>query len=242
MVEAHAAEVGEGAHRHGSDDLDQLLLEHRSRLAMFDLPLDQVSTGRVAHPFAQHRWLARSTVSEPRHHGGLDAFATEGCSDLERTGRRTCGDRVMPGRVAEGLPAVRFTACPGDAFTPCGLHERRTGVTDLLTKWRAVPLMWTEALRALVCLLPMLVATALDRTTYLVTLGQGAFFFSSLFLPRRLGARFVMGSLVLALGLGFYLIGGAVAPLPLGRGDLHVLRLPEPELHERHGRSADRSR
>ena len=68
--------------------------------------------------------------------------------------------------------------------------------------------MWGEALRALLCLLPMIVASALDRTTYLVTLGQGAFFFSSLFLPRRLGARFVISSPVLALGLGFYLIGG----------------------------------
>ena len=76
-------------------------------------------------------------------------------------------------------------------------------MTDLLTKWRALPLMWTEALRALVCLLPMIVATALGRTTYLVALGQGAFFVSSLFL---------MGSLIVALGLGFYLIGGAVAP------------------------------
>jgi hypothetical protein len=74
--------------------------------------------------------------------------------------------------------------------------------------------MWTVALRALVCLLPMIVATALDRTTYLVTLGQGAFFFSALFLPRRLAGRFVMGSLIIALGLGFYLIGGAVAPYP----------------------------
>ena len=87
-------------------------------------------------------------------------------------------------------------------------------MTDLLTKWRALPLMWTEALRALVCLLPMIVATALGRTTYLVALGQGAFFVSSLFLPIRLGARFVMGSLIVALGLGFYLIGGAVAPYP----------------------------
>ena len=87
-------------------------------------------------------------------------------------------------------------------------------MTDLLTKWRALPLMWTEALRALVCLLPMIVATALDRTTYLATLGQGAFFFSALFLPRRLAGRFVMGSLIIALGLGFYLIGGAVAPYP----------------------------
>ena len=87
-------------------------------------------------------------------------------------------------------------------------------MTDLLTKWRALPLMWTEALRALVCLLPMIVATALGRTTYLVALGQGAFFVSSLFLPIRLAGRFVMGSLIVALGLGFYLIGGAVAPYP----------------------------
>lgn len=76
-------------------------------------------------------------------------------------------------------------------------------------------LMWTEALRALICLLPMLVAAGLGKTTFLVTLGQGGFFFSSLFLPRRISARAIMGSLILALGLGFYLIGGAVAPNPL---------------------------
>jgi hypothetical protein len=87
-------------------------------------------------------------------------------------------------------------------------------VTDVLTKQRTTPLMWSEALRALVCLIPMLVATALGQTTYLVTLGQGAFFMSSIFLPRKTGARFVMGSLVLGLGLGLYLIGGTVAPYP----------------------------
>jgi len=65
-----------------------------------------------------------------------------------------------------------------------------------------------------VCLIPLLVATALDQTTYLVTLGQGAFFFSTLFLPPRMSGRIVMGSLVVALGLGFYLIGGTVAPTP----------------------------
>ena len=98
--------------------------------------------------------------------------------------------------------------------TPAVTDTKGGPVTDLLTKLRALPLMWSEALRALVCLLPMLVATAIDQTSYLVTLGQGAFFFSSLFLPTRIAGRFVMGSLVLALGLGFYLIGGAVAPYP----------------------------
>ena len=88
-------------------------------------------------------------------------------------------------------------------------------MADVLTKIRALPLTWSEALRALVCLIPLLVATALDQTTYLVTLGQGAFFFSTLFLPPRLSGRIVMGSLVVALGLGFYLIGGTVAPTPV---------------------------
>ena len=75
-------------------------------------------------------------------------------------------------------------------------------------------LMWTEALRALICMLPMFIATGLGKTTFLVTLGQGGFFFSTLFLPKKISGRAVMGSLILALGLGFYLIGGAVAPNP----------------------------
>lgn len=73
-------------------------------------------------------------------------------------------------------------------------------------------IMWTEALRAFICMLPMFVAVIMGETTYLVALGQGGFFFSSLFLPGKTAARFVMGSLIVALGLGFYLIGGAVAP------------------------------
>ncbi len=75
-------------------------------------------------------------------------------------------------------------------------------------------LMWTEAARALVCMLPMFVYAAMGKTSFLVTLGQGGFFFSTLFLPKRMAGRLVMGSLVLALGLGFYLIGGTVAPNP----------------------------
>lgn len=76
-------------------------------------------------------------------------------------------------------------------------------------------LMWTEAIRALICMLPMFVAAGFGRATYLVALGQGGFFFSTLFLPKKISSRAVMGSLILALGLGFYLMGGAVAPNPL---------------------------
>ena len=50
-------------------------------------------------------------------------------------------------------------------------------------------LMWTEAARALLCMLPMFVATGLGKTSYLVALGQGGFFFSTLFLPKKMSAE-----------------------------------------------------
>jgi hypothetical protein len=80
---------------------------------------------------------------------------------------------------------------------------------DILTK----NLMWSEAIRALCCMLPMLIAVAIHKTTFIVALGQGGFFFSSLLLPKRIRGRALMGSVLTALGLGFYLIGGNVAPI-----------------------------
>ena len=74
--------------------------------------------------------------------------------------------------------------------------------------------MWTEAFRALLSMLPMLIYAGFGKATYLVALGQGGFYYASMFLPKRMGSRIVMGSLMLALGLGFYLMGGAVAPYP----------------------------
>ena len=76
-------------------------------------------------------------------------------------------------------------------------------------------LSWSEAARALLCMLPMLVAVAIGQMTYVVALGQGGFFFSSLLLPRRISGRLIMGSILIALGMGFYLMGGTVAPLPV---------------------------
>ena len=74
---------------------------------------------------------------------------------------------------------------------------------------------WPEAVRALLCMLPMLVAVGIGQMTYVVALGQGGFFFSSLLLPRRNSGRLLMGSILIALGMGFYLMGGTVAPLPV---------------------------
>jgi hypothetical protein len=73
-------------------------------------------------------------------------------------------------------------------------------------------LMWTEALRALVCMLPTFFAMGLGKTSALVALGQGGFFYSSLFLPRRFSGRAIMGTLILTLGLAIYMLGGVVAP------------------------------
>ena len=76
-------------------------------------------------------------------------------------------------------------------------------------------LSWTEAGRALCCLLPMLIVSGLGKTTFVIALGQGGFLYSSLFLPDKIGGRIVMGLLILSLGLGFYLMGGTVAPNPI---------------------------
>ena len=75
-------------------------------------------------------------------------------------------------------------------------------------------LSWSEGLRALLCMLPMLVAVLIGQMTYIVALGQGGFFFSSLLLPNRISGRLIMGSILIALGMGFYLMGGTVAPTP----------------------------
>jgi len=78
-----------------------------------------------------------------------------------------------------------------------------------------VELMPTEAFRAFLCMVPMLVAAATDHVTYMVALGQGGFFMSAQFLPRKLGGRLVMGSIVFTIGLGLYLLGGNIADYPL---------------------------
>lgn len=87
-------------------------------------------------------------------------------------------------------------------------------MVQLPAKLQNLPLLWSEAARATLCMLPMLVALGMGKTSLLVTLGQGGFFFSTLFLPPKLSGRIILGSLVVGLGLGFYLIGGVVAPSP----------------------------
>lgn len=73
----------------------------------------------------------------------------------------------------------------------------------------------TEGVRAFLCMVPVVVAGVLGLTSITVALGQGGFFFSSLFLPERIRARAIMGSIVVTLGLGLYLVGGNVVQQPV---------------------------
>jgi hypothetical protein len=68
----------------------------------------------------------------------------------------------------------------------------------------------SEGSRALLCMLPVLVAGIRGNSAAIVALGQGGFFFSSLFLPARIWGRFIMSMIVITLGLGLYLVGGNV--------------------------------
>ncbi len=87
-------------------------------------------------------------------------------------------------------------------------------IIDLPSPAPGATLLPTEAIRAAVCMAPMLIAYAIGNTDYLVPLGQGGFFYSALFLPVDRRGRLLMGSIVVALGLGFYLMGGNVMPTP----------------------------
>src|SRR5947209_11912282 len=95
-------------------------------------------------------------------------------------------------------------------------HTSKQGVAlkNTLATFKKIPLMWTEACRALVCLAPMLVLSGLGKTTYLVSLGQGGFLYSWLFLPAKLKGRLIMGVMLVGMGLAFYLVGGNVVQHP----------------------------
>lgn len=72
------------------------------------------------------------------------------------------------------------------------------------------PLLLDEGIRSVICMLPMVGALLMGQTSVVSAMGQGGFYFAYLPLPQKTGQRFVMGSLLLTLGLGFYLMGGNV--------------------------------
>jgi hypothetical protein len=83
-------------------------------------------------------------------------------------------------------------------------------VNEGITKLKGVQLLWGEAARALLCMVPMLAAAILGQGSFVVPLGQGGFFYSATPLPKPRGLRLLVASLLGAIGLGFYLMGGNV--------------------------------
>jgi uncharacterized membrane protein YccC len=83
-------------------------------------------------------------------------------------------------------------------------------VTEGITKLRGVQLSWGEAARAFLCMIPMLIAALLGQSSLVPSLGQGGFFYGAIPLPLARGPRLLVASLLTAVGLGFYLMGGNV--------------------------------
>ena len=74
--------------------------------------------------------------------------------------------------------------------------------------------LWSEGVRALLCMVPMLLADALGKEHAIGPLGQAGFFMSALFLPRTLDRRLNMTLILMTVGGGFYLLGGNVVDTP----------------------------
>ena len=69
-------------------------------------------------------------------------------------------------------------------------------------------LTYDTAARGLIFMLPMVLALAFGKSSWVVPFGQGGFFFSMMpMLPTR-WARFLNMTIMLGVALGFYLIGG----------------------------------
>lgn len=57
-------------------------------------------------------------------------------------------------------------------------------VTEGMTKLRGMHLLWGEATRAFLCMVPMLIAIILGQDSLIVPLGQGGFFYGAIALPQ----------------------------------------------------------
>lgn len=71
-------------------------------------------------------------------------------------------------------------------------------------------LNWNAAIRASLCLLPMVLAYILDYSALVVPLGQGGFFYSTISLAEKRLERVLYIFILLSFGMGLYLLGGNV--------------------------------
>lgn len=68
-----------------------------------------------------------------------------------------------------------------------------------------------NAIRAFFCIFPMILAYAIGQIAWIVPMGQAGFFISTLPIAKTKIERIIMMFLMIAPGLGFYLIGGNTA-------------------------------
>ena len=69
-------------------------------------------------------------------------------------------------------------------------------VREGISKLRGVQLLWGEAVRAFLCMLPMLIAAILGQSSLVAPLGQGGFFYGAIPLPQSRGPRLLVASLL----------------------------------------------
>lgn len=72
-------------------------------------------------------------------------------------------------------------------------------------------LSYNNAVRALLCMMPMVFAFLTDNVSWIVPMGQAGFFNSTMPLAKTRLERVIAACLMLAPGMGFYLIGGNTA-------------------------------
>ena len=84
----------------------------------------------------------------------------------------------------------------------------------MFQKLSKIDFQWNTAIRAAICMGPMIVAYIAGYDSLLVPLGQGGFFYSTLPLPRKRVEKLMYIFLMMGVGMGFYLLGGTVTIYP----------------------------
>jgi hypothetical protein len=84
----------------------------------------------------------------------------------------------------------------------------------MFQKLSKIDFQWNTAIRAAICMGPMLVAYIAGYDSLLVPFGQGGFFYSTLPLPKKRIEKIMYIFLMLGVGMGFYLLGGTITIYP----------------------------
>ena len=117
----------------------------------------------------------------------------------------------VPKRVSGSGSSALPTSSPAPA-------RRRWSPGAIVHRARATrvrgEVLWSEGARALLCMVPMIIADVRGAEHAIAPLGQAGFFMSALFLPRTLDRRINTALVLLGVGGGFYLLGGNVVDTP----------------------------